>query len=486
MGVTKRITETSSMTELASLSAVEATRRFRDKSLSPLELMTALIDRCQAINPIVNAFTYTRFERALEEAKAAETRYMNDQALGPLDGVALAVKDSTAVAGEISTMGSRLFADHVAHQTDPSLQRLLDAGAIIIARTTMPEFGEAANCYTPLWGVTRNPWNPDYGPGGSSSGSAAAVAAGLTTIADGSDIGGSIRIPAACCGVVGYKPPFGRNPLGSRRTFDPYLHYGPITRTVADAARMQNIMSGLHISDINSLRDRVVLPKNPELDLCGWRIAYSIDLGFYQIDDDVRANMLAALDHLRDCGCVVEEVELGWTEEIYLAWKTINALRGSAARNVDDLERWREQMADYTVDWLELAAAVTSDDVVAAYEVHVDMYRRLGPLLEDCGAFICPTNAIPSIEAERSPLDFDLRINGEPAHPVVAEAWWMTYPFNMLSQLPVMSVPSGFAANGVPTGIQIVGRSYDDARVFAIASALESAIGWDSWLAPIQ
>ena len=435
---------------------------------------------------MVNAFTFTHYERALEQAKAAEARYMNDQPCGALDGVALAVKDSTAIAGEISTMGSRLFADNVAPQTDPATKRLLDAGAIIIARTTMPEFGEAANCYTPLWGVTRNPWNPEYGPGGSSSGSAVAVAAGMTTIADGSDIGGSIRIPAACCGVVGYKPPFGRVPLGARRTFDPYLHYGPITRTVADAARMQNIMSGPHVEDINSLRDEVVLPEKPEPDLRGWRIAYSADLGFYQIDSDVRGNMLVALGDLHDCGCVLEEVELGWTEDIYQAWKTINALRGSAARNVDDPERWRDQMADYTVDWLDEAAQVTSDDVVAAYDVHVDMYRRLGPILEDFDAFICPTNAIPSIEAERSPLDFDFCINGEPAHPVVAEAWWMTYPFNMLSQLPVMSVPTGFAHCGVPTGIQIVGRSYDDARVFAIASALESIIGWDKWLAPDQ
>lgn len=474
------------MTELANLSAVEATRRFRDKSLSPAELMEAIIKRCEAINPTVNAFTYTHFERAMQEARSAEARYIKGQARGPLDGVALAVKDSTAVKGEISTMGSRLFADHRAEQTDPSLQRLLDAGAIMIARTTMPEFGEAANCYTPLWGVTRNPWNPEYGPGGSSSGSGAAVAAGMTTIADGSDIGGSIRIPAACCGVVGYKPPFGRNPLGARRTFDPYLHYGPITRTVADAARMQNIMSGVHVDDINSLRDDIILPENPELDLRGWKIAYSIDLGFYQIDNDVRDNMLAALDHLRDCGCIVHEVELGWTEEVYLAWKTINALRGSAARQVDDLQRWRSEMADYTVDWLEVSAGVTSEDVVAAFEAHVNMYRRLGPLLEDYHAFICPTNAIPSTEADRSPLDFDFSINDEPADPITAEAWWMTYPFNMLSQLPVISVPSGFAANGVPTGIQIAARSYDDKRVFAIASALERTIRWDTWQVPLQ
>ena len=473
------------MSELAYLSAVEATRCFSEKTLSPVELMRAVIERCEAVNPAVNAFTFTFFERALAAAKAAEDRYFNGEALGDLDGVPLVVKDSTNVQGEISTKGSRLFADHRPQKTDPSLRRLLDAGAIMIARSTRPEFGEAANCYTPLWGVTRNPWNLQYGPGGSSSGSAVAVASGMSTIADGSDIGGSIRIPAACCGVVGYKPPFGRNPLGAEATFDPYLHYGPITRRVADAARMQNIISGAHVDDIASLREKVVLAEKPELDLHGWTIAYSVDLGFYQVDLDVRNNMLATLDILRDCGCEVEEVELGWTQEVFLAWKTINALRGRAATYVGDLPSWRDKLADYTLDWLEAGDDVTREQVVAAYEIHVDMYRRLGPILDDCHAFICPTNAIPSIEAERSPLDFDFTINDEPARAVVAEAWFMTYPFNMLSQLPVMSVPSGFAASGVPTGIQIVGRSYDDQRVFAIAGALEQAIRWDQWTVPL-
>ena len=247
------------MSELAYLSAVEATRCFSEKTLSPVELMRAVIERCEVVNPAVNAFTFTFFERALAAAKDAEDRYFNGEALGDLDGVPLVVKDSTNVQGEISSKGSRLFADHRPQKTDPSLRRLLDAGAIMIARSTMPEFGEAANCYTPLWGVTRNPWNLQFGPGGSSSGSAVAVASGMSTIADGSDIGGSIRIPAACCGVVGYKPPFGRNPLGAEATFDPYLHYGPITRRVADAARMQNIISGAHVDDIASLREKVVI-----------------------------------------------------------------------------------------------------------------------------------------------------------------------------------------------------------------------------------
>ena len=473
------------MTEIAFLSAVEATRRFRDRSLSPVELIEAAIARYEAVNPAVNAFTITFFEQALEQARESERRYARGQAMGSLDGVPLALKDATYVKGQVSTMGSRLYTDYVPQRTDPATQRLLEAGAIIIGRTTMPEFGESANCYTPLWGVTRNPWNTDYGPGGSSSGSACAIAAGMATISDGSDLGGSLRIPAACCGVVGFKPPFGRNPLGAHASFDPYQHYGPITRSVADAARMQNVMCGAHIDDVHSLRHKITLPEDIDPDPRGWKIAYSLDLGFYQLDHAVRDNMLSLLDALRGLGCDVREVDLGWNEDVFFAWQTINAVRGVAARYTGGREDWREVVADYTLDWLDARDELSSEDVVGAYQVHIDMYGSLAPILEDCQAFICPTNAIPSIEADRSPLDLDFNINDEPANPIVAEAWFMTYPFNLLAELPVMSVPSGFAPTGVPTGIQIVSRSFDDERVFAVARALERELRWDRWRTPI-
>lgn len=466
-------------------SAAEALDGFRAGTLSPVTLMKAIIHRCEHVEPKINAFTYTFFERALDQAREAKERYAQGEPVGALDGIPLVVKDGTPVEGEITTKGSKVLADHRPDSTHPGLARLLDAGAIMLARTTMPEFGEAANCYTPLWGVTRNPWNLDYGPGGSSSGAGAAVAAGMTTVADGSDIGGSIRIPAACCGVVGYKPPYGRNPNDLMSTFDPYFHHGPITRSVEDAALMQNVLSGIHVEDIGTLREKVRIPTQLE-GIAGWRIAYSIDLGYYQVDQDVARNMLRALDVFRSLGCKVEQVELGWSEEVFEAWKTINALRGSAARHIKDFERWRPHLADYTRDWLETSTDITVDEVVRAIEVHTEMYQVIGPLLEEYEIFVCPTNAIPSVGAARSPLDLDLEINGQPAKPVVAEAWFMTYPFNMLSQLPVMSVPSGFASNGVPTGIQLASRSYDDERVFRAASALQNEVEWHNWRPPIE
>lgn len=467
--------------DLCYLSAGEALRRFRAKSLSPLELVEALIQRCQEVNPKVNAFTYTYFERSRQKAKAAERVYFQSAGNArPLEGIPLVVKDGTAVKGEITTYGSKVYENYRPETTHPALERLLQAGAILLARTTMPEFGEAANCYTPLWGVTRNPWNLEYGPGGSSSGAGAALAAGMTTLADGSDIGGSIRIPAACCGVIGYKPPYGRNPVDLPNSFDPYYHYGPLTRTVGDAALMQNILSGWHVEDIGSLREKLIIPESFET-IRGWRIAYSLDLGYFQVDEEVCKNMLQIMEIFRGLGCQVEEVNLSWSDEVYQAWKTINSSRGSAARRVKDRDAWRSQLADYTVDWLDTGSQVSPEQVVRAYEVQVELYRVMGPLLERYDLFVCPTNAIPSIEAERSPLDLNILINGQPASQAVAEAWFMTYPFNILSQLPVMSVPSGFSTSGVPTGVQLAARSYEDVRVFRAAAALEKEMKWYYW-----
>lgn len=462
--------------ELCYLPAQDVLVHFADGSLLPIELIDALARRTEAVGDAVNAFTVTHFERARDEARAAAQRW-RDGTARPLEGVPVAIKDSCEVAGDITTHGSKVYENHRPNRTHPGVARLLEAGAILIARTTMPEFGEAGNCYTPLWGVTRNPWNLNYGPGGSSSGAGAALAAGMTTIADGSDIGGSIRIPAACCNVLGYKAPYGRNPNAAIASFDPYQHYGPLARTVADIALMQNVISGVHVDDIGTLREELRLPLDPA-PAKDWKIALSMDLGYFQVDPEVRRNTEAVAVALEAAGNTVEEVELGWTEEAFDAWLAVNATRGAAARKVGDFERWRPHLADYTVDMIEHGQGVGAEELVRALEVHVEMYARLAPMLEEYRVLICPTNAIPSVAADRSPLDLDFEIGGEKARPKIAAAWFMTYPFNMLSQLPVLSVPSGFAANGVPTGVQIVARSYDDLAVMRVARTLEEARPW--------
>lgn len=464
---------------LCHLSATDAIAAFRTEELVPADVIRALAERAASVEPVVNAFTYTYYNQALAQADAAAERYRNGTAR-PLEGVAVAIKDGTAVAGQPQTYGSKVYAEHIAETTHPGAQRLLDAGALIVGRTTMPEFGEAGNCYTPLWGVTRNPWNPAYGPGGSSSGSGVALAAGMTTIADGSDIGGSSRIPASCNGVLGYKPPFGRNPLPYEATFDPYMHYGPLTRTVADMVLVQNVLSGAHLEDAFSLRDGYRIDPALE-DIAGWNVAYSVDLGYFQVDDEVRRALLEAVDALRGLGCEVEEVDLGWSEKAFDAWATVNASRGSAARKVGDIEKWRGDLSDYVLDWLDKGSDIRGADLVEALEYHVEMYRSIGPVLERNRVFLCPTNAVPSVPAERSPLDLDWTVNGEQVRPKIGEAWFMTYPFNVLSSLPVLSAPIGQASTGVPIGAQIVGPSYDDAAVMALAAALERTLSLPAW-----
>lgn len=460
--------------ELIYLSATEALQRFRNLELKPSTLMKALITRINDVNPRLNAFTYTYLDDALAQAKLADAKYENGSA-APLEGIALAVKDNVPIAGHTVTYGSKLYADNVCNSTHPGVERLLAAGAIVIGRTTMPEFGEAGNCYTPLWGVTRNPWNTDYGPGGSSSGAAVALAAGMTTLADGSDIGGSIRIPASCCGVLGYKAPYGRNPNDLPNTFDPYMHYGPLARCVDDIKLMQQFISGLHTDDIGTVAEQIDYLVPPE-DITGWKIAYSVDLGYFPVDDEVRDNLLMTVEGLRELGADVQEVKLGWGTEVFDAWLAVNSSRGSAARFVDDFEAQRGLLSDYAEDMITHGQSLSSADLIAALDVHVKMYGDLGPLLDEFDAFICPTTAIPSVGAERSPLDLNIEINGQIVPEKIAEAWFMTYPFNMLSQLPALSVPSGLSSIGVPTGIQLVAAAYKDMKVMSLATAIEKNI----------
>jgi amidase len=459
-------------TELASLTATEAIALFEARTVAPVELVRAVIERAEKVEPTINAFTETFFEQALLQAQEAEGRYARGEAR-PLDGVPLAVKDEAGIAGQRSTSGSLLLRDHVDTRTAPSVERLLDAGAIVHAQTTCPEFCCTTVTHLRLWGVTRNPWNLAYTPGGSSGGPAAALSAGTTTLATGSDIAGSIRIPAACCGVVGFKPPYGRVPQDLPYNLDSYCHEGPLARTVADCARMENVIAGPHNRDIASLRPKLEVPVEFG-DLRSWRVAYSIDLGYFEVDADVVTATEAALDVFRGLGCQVEEVALPWTDATRIAaWTHMKHLFGTdVARN---LAAGGELTTPYARAFAEEASDTTADTFLAATTVAGEMYPPLAAALERCNIFVCPTNALAAVPADLDPTSTEVLINGRSVDPVIG--WVMTYPFNMLSRCPVMSVPSGRAETGVPTGIQIVGCSFDDVSVFHAAAAYEKAVG---------
>ena len=461
--------------DLCYLPATEAVALFRQRKLSPVELMRAVIARAEAVEPTINAFADSYFDEALAKARKAEARYMGSGGRPrALEGIPVAIKDEMTIKGKRTTSGSLVYKDRIDTETNVLVQRLQRAGAIVHARGTTPEFCAVGICHSRLWGVTRNPWNPDYTTGGSSGGSGASLAAGSATLATGTDIGGSIRTPAACCGVVGFKPPYGRNPEVPVFNLDFYSHSGPMARTVADCALMQNVLAGPHPKDIAGLKPRKRLPAAYGT-IKGWRIAYSLDLGYFQLDEDVRQSTLAALDVFRALGATVEEVSVPWTQDCQTAvMNHLDHIFGASMARF--LAEHREVMTDYVIGIAERARASTADDFLRSLEVAVELYDSVGPMLERHDAFICPTNAIPAVPAEHDPIAPGFEING-----VEVDAdfgWVMTHPFNMLSRCPVLSVPSGRASNGVPTGIQIVARTYDDSRVFQAATAFERAQPW--------
>lgn len=459
------------MSDLHYISASDALTRFANKTLSPVELMEAIITQAEYVEPSINAFTYTHFDEALELARASETRWAKGDPLGCLDGLPTAIKDESNIAGKPTSNGSLIMKDFIAEETSVMNQRIIDQGAIVHARTATPEFSCAGFTHSRLWGVTRNPWNPEFTPGGSSGGSAASLSAGTSSIATGSDIGGSIRIPASCCGLVGYKPPYGRNPDDPPFNLDFYCHTGPLARTVQDTILLQNVMCGPSPKDISTLYPKLVLP-SAYPDLKGWKIAFSMDLGSFTVSDDVKRNTLAALEVFRGLGAEVIEVDLGWGDEVQSAcFAYLTHLFGGALSDL--LNEHGDDMTDYCRSFAEGALNSSAKDFVKSLEVAGQAYLTLGPMLEEYNVLVCPTNAIPAV-----PADFDMKeltINGVQVRPELG--WVMTTPFNMLSRCPVLSVPSGLGDCGVPTGIQIVAPTYRDETAFQAAMAYENATG---------
>ena len=465
------------MTDPCYLPATEALAAFRAGTLSPVELMEAVIARAGEVEPAINAFTYTYFDEALEAARAAEARYRAGAPAGPLDGLPVAVKDESMIAGRPTSNGSLLMKDFVAEETSVVNQRILDAGGIVHARTATPEFSCAGFTWSRLWGVTRNPWNPAMTPGGSSGGTAASLAAGTSALATGSDIGGSIRIPASCCGLVGLKPPYGRNPDDPPFNLDFFCHTGPLARTVRDAILFQNVMSGPTPRDISTL-PKVVLP-DAYGPIAGWRIAYSPDLGAFQVDPEVRANTEAALDVLRGLGAEVIEIDIGWGPEVLDACMAyLQHLFGGYLATL--AEGREDDLTPYCRAFAEAGRGSTAAEFVGALEVIGNMYRTLGPILEEHRLLVCPTTALPAVAADFDQSAATLEINGIAVRPELG--WVMTTPFNAMSRCPVLSVPTGHASNGVPTGLQIVGRTYADADVMRAGLAFETAVG--GWYGP--
>ncbi|GAA4046431.1 amidase [Nonomuraea soli] len=443
------------------LSATEAVRLMTARELSPVELLEAVIARAGEVENVINAFTEELYDSAMAQARIAETAYLRRTAR-PLEGIPVAVKEEQPIVGLTHEEGSLLLKGTIAEVTHPVVTRIVRAGGIVHARTTTPEFSCAAFTHSKLWGVTRNPWNPAFSPGGSSGGSGASLAAGTSLLATGSDIGGSIRIPASFCGVVGYKPPFGRVPALPPFNLDQYCHDGPMARTVADCALLQNVIAGPHPWDVVSLRPKLELPPLTG-DVRGMRIALSLTLGDYLVEPDILDNTRRAAEALRSAGAIVEEVTLPWTRELIMRAADAH-FAGIFGAGIDD----DELLCDYTRAFRAIRPELSFHQ---GLELEGELYRPLGELLERYDALLCPTSAVPAFPAEHD--GGPLEVAGESGPYMLGV---MTVPFNIASRCPVISVPSGRASNGIPTGVQVVGRTYDDETVFQVAQALEGAL----------
>ncbi len=460
--------------KLCYISAIKAVEQFKSGELSPVDLMQAVIDRAEEVEPKVKSLSHTFFDEAMILAREAEQRYRTGTAR-PLEGIPLGVKDSVEHEGKPFTWGSLLIQDKIGEKTEPWLQRMLDAGAIVHARTTMPEFLFNATTHTKAYGVTRNPWNLNYSVGASSGGSGASLAAGTSTLALGSDNGGSIRLPASQNGVVGFKPPFGRVPGVFPEKFETSFMNGPMARTVADTISMQNIIAGQHPDDLQSLDPKFELAsEHPGIE--DMRIGYTLDFGYREIDADVRASTLSALDRLRDLGAIVEEVDLGWTEEV----EQTMAMR-SARSTFPALEyrfkKWgidpeAEELMSYIKAVFAMDVNLTSEQYFRSIQVESSMQADMTRVFSEYAAFIAPSTAIASLPADWEPSQ-PIVMNGREIETTARTAVLTAY-FNVLGQLPVLNMPSGQDRNGVPTGIQIVGPAYQDNIPFQVAAAYET------------
>ncbi|SMF48914.1 amidase/aspartyl-tRNA(Asn)/glutamyl-tRNA(Gln) amidotransferase subunit A [Tistlia consotensis] len=462
--------------ELAYASASELAARIRGRSVSAEEVVRNALARIEQVNGALNCFCFVYPDEALALAREADRRLAHGEAVGPLHGVPVAIKDFTPTKGKRTTRGSMALKDWVPDDDPVIVERLRGAGAIVVGKTTTPEFAYAGVTHSRLWGITRNPWDLARTPGGSSGGSGAAVAAGCVPLAEGTDMGGSVRIPASCCGIVGLKPSLGRIPMDILPSvFDDISHFGPLARTVDDAALFLEVTHGPDERDINSLPSRIADFGPVRRGVEGLRLAFSPDLGFYGIDPEVEAVTRRAVGLLRERGALVEEIELGWTRVLHDAWNDLWDVYLAAFAG-QHLAGHRDEMDPELVRCMDAGFARDAVSIKRIEILRSEQWQSLRRLFERCDALLCPTSALPPppVEAKESDVE-GLDEAGR------LRAVNLTTVFNLVAPCPVAAVPSGLTPAGLPASLQIVGRRHDDVGVLRIARALEEAVGWPDW-----
>lgn len=456
------------MTELAALSAGELLRRYRRRTLSPVEVVRDALARIDRFNPVINAFVLVDREGALASAAASEARWKQGTPLGLVDGIPTTIKDNIWVSGFPSRRGSRTSDPAPVTADAPAVARLREQGAVFLGKTTLPEFGWIGVCHSPLTGITRNPWKLDRTTGGSSGGAVAAALLNLGQLHLGTDGAGSIRIPAAFTGVFGIKPSYGRVPAYPASPFGVLAHTGPLTRTVQDAALMLSVIGQPDPRDMTAWNTpapdfRIGLDDG----VAGLRIAWSPRLGHVTtLDPQVEKAAAEAAQVFADLGAIVEPADPGLPdtkEQIRAFWGAVSAvvLEGIPPHRRDELDPDFRRLA-------EDARRYSVADYVNAYHARAERAETMRRFHERYDLLLTPQMPIAALEAGRV----------TPADGSFGDEWinWSpyTYPFN-LTQQPAACVPCGFTADGLPIGLQIVGPARCDHLVLRAARAFESA-----------
>ena len=455
------------MTDLHNLTAAKQVAAFTARTLSPVEVAQAAFDRIDAVQPILNAFCVIDPDSALANARAAEERYAKGTPLSPIDGVPTTLKDLILTKGWPTRRGSKTIpAEGPWDEDGPATARLREAGAVLLGKTTTPEFAFKPVTSSPLTGITRNPWNPTRTPGGSSGGAGAAAATGAGTLHLGTDAGGSIRIPASFCGVFGLKPSGGRVPAYPPTPLASLVGFGPMTRTVDDAARMLSILARADIRDTGALPyDDIRYEDHLDADPTRWRIAYSPDFGCATVDPEVATIVAAAVTAFTEAGATVDEVAHVMDDPEPLMTSLRRGFTAYAFRHMGE-----EQFALMDPAVVDEIRASRGADLNAHFDAEMArtaLMRQMAEFHQTYDLLISPTLTVPPFRAELNQPDGATRYS-----------WTkLCVPFNLTRQ-PAASVPCGVTRTGLPVGLQIVGQYGADLAVLQAARAFEIARPW--------
>ena len=473
-------------TDLCYTPATDLDRLIRTRAVSPVEVIRAVLARIERLNPRLNAFLTVTGDLALAQAKTAEERARRGARLGPLDGIPYSIKDLEATAGIRTTSGSKWFAQHVPQEDGAVAARLRKTGGVLLGKTNTPNFGHKDCCDNLLGPPCRNPWKLDRTSGASSGGAGAAIAAGLGPLAHGSDGAGSIRIPAALCGIFGFKPSFGRVPYApSADYWAARSHNGTMTRTVRDGALLLEAMAG------PDPRDPLSIDAPPERylalcdgDLSSLRVVWSADLGYAPVDPEVRTLCEVAARRFADFGCTLEARNPGWPDPG--AFHKVIYEVSVAARQIDRFREhpdWIEPSLRLMIENAQRVSAIEHSKTLVARSVFFDQARRF---FDTCDLLLTPQmpvgawGADPGPKGEQGPAE----IAGRPT-PTMFDRLPFTFPFNLTGQ-PAATVPCGFTKEGLPVGLQIVGRWHADATVLRAAACFEAAQPWAQVRPPLD